>query len=116
MSLYQWAGTSFHEPLVEQFVQGVGVFPVGSLVELSSGEVAVVLAQNRVRRLEPRVLLLTAPDKRPLPAPVEKNLMQQARDNDSTPLRIVRGLPSGAYGLKLRDYYADELAAANKLV
>ena len=46
MSLYQWAGTSFHEPLVEQFVQGVGVFPVGSMVELSSGEVAVVLAQN----------------------------------------------------------------------
>ncbi len=116
MSLYQWAGTSFHEPLVEQFVQGVGVFPVGSMVELSSGEVAVVLAQNRVRRLEPRVLLLTAPDKRPLPAPVEKNLMQQTRESESTPLRIVRGLPSGAYGLKLRDYYADELAAANKLV
>ncbi len=116
MSLYQWAGSSFHGPLVEQFVQGVGVFPVGSMVELSSGEVAVVLAQNRVRRLEPRVLLLTAPDKRPLPAPVEKNLLNQACEDASTPLRIVRGLPSGAYGLKLRDYYADELAAANKLV
>jgi HD-GYP domain-containing protein (c-di-GMP phosphodiesterase class II) len=116
MSLYQWAGSSFHGPLVEQFVQGVGVFPVGSMVELSSGEVAVVLAQNRVRRLAPRVLLLTAPDKRPLPAPVEKNLLNQPRDGASVLLRIVRGLPSGAYGLKLRDYYADELAAANRLV
>ena len=58
MNLYEWSGTSFHEPLVEQFVQAIGVFPVGSLVELSSGEVAVVIAHNRVRRLEPRMLVL----------------------------------------------------------
>ena len=35
-----------HEPLVEQFVQAIGVFPVGSLVELSTGEVAVVQDAN----------------------------------------------------------------------
>ncbi len=69
MNMYHWAGTSFHEALVEQFVQSVGVFPVGTLVELSSGEVAVVVAQNRVRRLEPKVLMLTWPDKRPLSNP-----------------------------------------------
>ncbi|MFO1197920.1 MAG: HD-GYP domain-containing protein [Burkholderiaceae bacterium] len=116
MNLYQWAGTSFHAPLVEQFVQAVGVFPVGSLVELSSGEIAVVLAHNRVRRLEPRVLVLTGPDKRPLPVPLERDLlMQQPRDAAARPVRIVRGLPSGAYGLKLRDYYASELANADGL-
>ncbi len=109
MNLYQWADTSFHGPLVEQFVQAIGVFPVGSLVELSSGEIAVVVAHNRVRRLEPRVLLLTWPDKRPLPAPIEVDLLHQARDATTKALRVVRGLPSGAYGLKLRDYYADGL-------
>ncbi len=30
-------------------------------------------------------------------------------------LRIVRGLPAGAYGLKLRDYYMSDVARANGL-
>ncbi len=111
MSLYQWAGSSFHAPLVEQFVQAVGVFPVGGLVELSSGEIAVVLSHNRARRLEPKVLMLTLADKRPLATPIERDLFLQTREAGAKPVRIVRGLPSGAYGLKLRNYYADEHAA-----
>jgi putative nucleotidyltransferase with HDIG domain len=114
MNLYEWAGTSFHEPLVEQFVQAVGVFPVGSLVELSSGEIAVVVVHNRVRRLEPRVLLLTGPDKAPLAEPVERDLLAQGKSEQGR-VRIVRGLPAGAYGLKLRDYYMTGIARANEL-
>jgi HD-GYP domain-containing protein (c-di-GMP phosphodiesterase class II) len=105
MNLYEWAGTSFHEPLVEQFVQAVGVFPVGSLVELSSGEVAIVVAHNRARRLEPRVLVLTGTDKARLPRPVERDLLNLARDGNAR-LRIARGLPAGAFGIEMRDYFA----------
>ena len=115
MNLYEWAGTSFHEPLVEQFVQAVGVFPVGSLVELSSGEIAVVVAHNRVRRLEPRVLVITWPDKTPLGTPIERDLLTQAKTETGARLRIVRGLPAGAYGLRMRDFYMGEIARANDL-
>ena len=113
MNLYEWSGTSFHEPMVEQFVQAVGVFPVGSLVELNSGEIGVVVAHNRIRRLEPKVLMLSTPDKTPLPQPVERDLHQEARKRGtgSKPLRIIRGLQAGAYGFKLRDYYLDENVA-----
>ena len=116
MNMYQWAGTSFQEALVEQFVQSVGVFPVGSLIELNSGEIAVVVAQNRIKRLEPKVLLLTWPDKRPLANPVERDLFRNGRDEQGRQIRIARGLPAGAYGLKLRDFYADEIAHANELL
>ena len=112
MNLYEWSGTSFHEPLVEQFVQAIGVFPVGSLVELSSGEVAVVIAHNRVRRLEPRVLVLSEPDKTPLEVPIERDLYQESKDSrgrQKKSLRIVRGLPAGTHGFKLQDYYLDEV-------
>lgn len=115
MNLYQWSGASFHEPLVEQFVQAVGIFPVGSTVELSNGEVAVVLAHNRVRRLEPKVMVLTAPDKSPLAKPFARNLLVQRNDEHARPPHIVRGLPSGAYGLKTRDYYGLELERENQL-
>jgi HD-GYP domain-containing protein (c-di-GMP phosphodiesterase class II) len=114
MSLYEWAGTAFHPPLVEQFVQSIGVFPVGSLVELSNGEVAVVLAQNRTRRLEPRVIVLADAQKNPIPQPFERDLFRQAAVRGAKPLRIQRGLPAGAYGLKPHDYYADHALAANQ--
>jgi HD-GYP domain-containing protein (c-di-GMP phosphodiesterase class II) len=113
MNLYEWSGTSFHEPMVEQFVQAIGVFPVGSMIELTSGEVGVVVAHNRIRRLEPKVLVLSNPDKSPLAQPLERDLFKEGRAKGSKPLRITRGLPSGAYGFKLRDYYLDEIAKQN---
>jgi HD-GYP domain-containing protein (c-di-GMP phosphodiesterase class II) len=115
MSLYEWGEKSLHLPLIEQFIQAVSVFPVGSMVELSSGEICVVLAHNRARRLEPKVLILTWPDKTPIGSPIERDLMMQPRDVNNRPIRITRGLPAGAYGLKIRDYYGSEIAAANNL-
>jgi len=111
MQMYGWCGTSFHEPLVEQFVQAIGVFPVGSLVELSNGEAAIVIAHNRVRRLEPRVLVLAGADHVPLAAPFERDLLTGPVDGTGKPIRIARGLAAGAYGLQLRDYYADASAS-----
>jgi HD-GYP domain-containing protein (c-di-GMP phosphodiesterase class II) len=56
--LYKERGTGYHPDLVEQFIQCVGVFPVGSVVELNSGEVGLVITQNLVRRLKPRVMIV----------------------------------------------------------
>ncbi len=103
--LYAQGGTHYHAPLVEQFVQAIGVFPAGSLVELSSGEVATVLAHNRVRRLEPRVLVLTDPAKKPIHEPMPLDLLLQPKAADGADIKIVRGLPTGAYGLDLRQFY-----------
>jgi HD-GYP domain-containing protein (c-di-GMP phosphodiesterase class II) len=56
--LYKERGTGYHAELVEQFIQCVGAFPVGSVVELNSGEIGIVITQNLVRRLKPRVMVV----------------------------------------------------------
>ena len=56
--LYKERGSGYHSDLVEQFIQCVGVFPVGSVVELNSGETGLVITQNLVRRLKPRVMIV----------------------------------------------------------
>lgn len=105
--MYGEAGSKFHAPLVEQFVQAVGIFPTGALVQLSSGEVAVVVCHNRVRRLEPRVLVVTDATKRKLAIPYEMDLMTQPPPRAGRkPVRIDRGLADGAYGLDLAALYA----------
>jgi len=104
-SLTSWGGELFQEALVQQFVSSVGVFPVGSLIELSTGEVAVVVAHNKVRRLKPRVLVVTGPDKTPAAHPTMVDLLYDPKLGGDEPAYIKRGLPAGAYGLDLRDFY-----------
>ncbi|ROR35015.1 HD-GYP domain-containing protein [Inmirania thermothiophila] len=103
--LYEWRGTLFHAGLVEQFIQAVGIYPPGTLVELSGGEVGVVLAQRRTRQLRPRVLVLLGPDKARLEAPTVLDLLQDPVDARGEPQRIRRALEPGAYGLDPGEYF-----------
>lgn len=102
--LFKEAETKLHAPLVEQFVHAISIFPVGSLIELSSGEVAIVLEHNKIRRLEPMVLVLTDADKEMLAQPAMLDLMAKNKAN-SEQRKILRGLPDGAYDINYRDYY-----------
>lgn len=104
--LLKGRGTLFHAPLVEHFIQMIGLYPVGSLVELSTGEVAAVLSHNRVRRLRPRVLLMVGADGVPMARPSPLDLLYRPRDAAGEEIRIVRGLPVGSHGIKASDLFA----------
>ena len=101
--LSSWSGSQFQADMVEQFIQSIGVFPVGSMVELSTGEVAVVVTHSKFKRLRPKVLILTEPDKTVRGNPSTYDLLY---DVSETPVYIRCGLPSKAYGLDPRDFYA----------
>ncbi|MDH3646681.1 MAG: HD-GYP domain-containing protein [Gammaproteobacteria bacterium] len=104
--LNELADVEFQAELVEQFVQAVGMFPTGSLVELSTGEVAIVTSQNRVRRLRPKVMIVLGRDKQLLKKFGQVDLREQTTDstgNDS--LWIARGLPPGSYGVDPAEFF-----------
>lgn len=64
--LYKQRVLKFPEQLVVEMMQVMGVYPLGSLVELSSGEVALVLEQIAENKLLPKVALLTDKTKSPV--------------------------------------------------
>ncbi len=97
-------GRLFQDDLIEEFIQCLGVHPVGSLVELSSGEVGVVLENNRVRRLKPKVMVLLDPKKRRCPEPRLLDL-DQPRPAGAPVIEITRPLEFGAYGIDPQEYY-----------
>ncbi|MBL7049127.1 MAG: HD-GYP domain-containing protein [Nitrospira sp.] len=45
--LFEWSKTQFNQELVSQFIRCVGVYPVGSVVNLQSGLIGIVLRQTR---------------------------------------------------------------------
>ena len=104
--LYRQAGTHFQESLIDRFVEAIGIFPVGAMVELSSGEVAVVVRHNRQRRLEPCVLVLTGKDRQLLDSPFEIDLLTQAHLSvDHKLARIARALQPGEFDFDLSELY-----------
>ena len=67
--LYECRNKEFQEELVVEFIRAIGLYPTGTLVELSTGEVAVVAEQNFERRLRPKVLMVMDSCKKVLKQP-----------------------------------------------
>jgi HD-GYP domain-containing protein (c-di-GMP phosphodiesterase class II) len=104
--LKKLSGTWFQAELVEFFIQAVGVFPTGTLVELNTGEVGVVVGQNRFRRLRPEVMLILDADKKLRTEFLIADLQEQSGAVGDTPsFWITRGLEPGAYGIDPTEYF-----------
>ena len=97
--LYKLKGVHFHKDLIEEFIQAIGVYPVGALVELSSGEVAIVVAQSRTRRLRPIVLVLLDRNKKPAGEGLYIFLETTTHNNEGSKLDIVKNLEPNAFGI-----------------
>lgn len=57
-TMYQIAPADFGRELVQEFIRCIGIYPVGSLVELGNGAVGVVMTKDPQNKLRPVVMLL----------------------------------------------------------
>jgi HD-GYP domain-containing protein (c-di-GMP phosphodiesterase class II) len=103
--LYKGRGTQFHPALVEQFIQCIGVFPVGAVVELNTGEIGVVIAQNLVRRLQPRVMVIMDAEGRPMRPHKILDLVKEPKTSGDEPYRIRRTLEHGKVDIDPREFF-----------
>ena len=74
--IYEWAKTDFYPVYVQRFIQCVGIYPVGSVVRLDTGEVGIVCRQNHVELLRPWVRVVRGAGGEPLPHPVDVDLTE----------------------------------------
>ena len=97
--LYKWRNKHYQAELVEQFLQCVGVYPTGSLVEMTTGEVGIVVAQNMHERLEPTICMLLDENKDPWQSNPIINLSKNRVDVNGVRRKILHALKSGSYGI-----------------
>jgi len=97
--LYNMRGKQFQAELVEQFIQTVGLYPTGSLIELNTGEVGVVTEINDLKRLYPTIVLLLDNNKQPYDDFHTIDLSQVEG------MKVEKGLETGAYGIKMDEFF-----------
>jgi HD-GYP domain-containing protein (c-di-GMP phosphodiesterase class II) len=83
-------GAAFHAELVEQFIQCIGPFPLGSVVELNSGEVGIVIAQHPEQRLRPKVAVVLDAAGAPMRSNRVLDLDKDPKTESGEPYRIRR--------------------------
>lgn len=104
-AMYSWRNIDFHEDLIEQFIQCIGAYPTGSLVELNSGQIGIVMSQNRVRRLYPKILLILNADGVRYESPTTVDLWEYAQKTRGTVLDINKVVDADELGIDPSDYY-----------
>jgi putative nucleotidyltransferase with HDIG domain len=101
--MYGWRLTDFDPELLEQFIQCLGIYPVGTLVELTSGEVGIVISVNTTLRLRPMVSLILDNQKHPYYPTRTVNLADFANNDTDNAYGIREVLKPGSYGINIRE-------------
>jgi HD-GYP domain-containing protein (c-di-GMP phosphodiesterase class II) len=102
-ALYDNRGTKFDKNFVEQFIECIGLYPPGSVVELVDGEIALVLSTNYSNRRLPKILIVRDIKKMPCQERVV-DLSILPKGTDVAPLLIKTTLPNGSYGVRLEEF------------
>ncbi|MBC7183371.1 MAG: HD-GYP domain-containing protein, partial [Marinobacter sp.] len=98
--LYEMRNIEFQEDLVESFIQAIGIYPTGSLVELTDGQRGIVMSHSPERRLWPRVMVMTDTGSRPLKTAKVIDLARYNEGKEAAETVSIREcLPHGTEGL-----------------
>ncbi|MDX1569710.1 MAG: HD domain-containing phosphohydrolase [Xanthomonadales bacterium] len=108
--LYKQRDVLFQGEVVEAFIQGFGIYPCANFVELNSGEVALVEAQNRQNRTQPVIRLVLNSGKHKMSSYETIDLLKHNKTAEA-PLTIKRALPDGAFDLDPSEIMAAETSA-----
>jgi putative nucleotidyltransferase with HDIG domain len=95
-------GRKFDAKLAQQFIDCIGLYPPGSVVELHSGEVGLVISTNYRHRHLPKVMVLLGADKQPTTERIA-NLERSSAEKDTLQL-IKNVLPNGSHGVRVEHY------------
>jgi HD-GYP domain-containing protein (c-di-GMP phosphodiesterase class II) len=103
--IYDWRDRQFDGALVQQMIQCIGIYPVGATVEMNTGEVGIVIAQNLVRRLQPRVMLVLDRKGNPIRPQKILDLVKEPKAGPDLPYRIKRTLEKGSVAIDAAEFF-----------
>lgn len=104
--MLEWSKYHFNPLLTQQFIQCVGIYPVGTVVRLESGRLAVVVEASDKNMLQPVVRVVYDMRKKQFITPRDIDL---SRASDTRTDRIVGHEEADKWGIKTRVILASKI-------
>lgn len=98
--IYANKGKQFDTQLVEKFIRFMGVYPLGTLVKLNTGETAIVVEKNPFYMILPKVLVVTTSTGTQI-TPYLVDLFAERTRPESAKIKISRTLPMNSKNANL---------------
>ena len=108
LKLAGWRSRLFQKELVDTFIQAIGLYPPGSLVELTNGEVAVVSDYKAGMGRKPKLTIILDVNKRRLS---QKKVLSLSGKEGT--IDIARNLPPDAYNWIRKRFFAPRACKAH---
>lgn len=108
-NLFKWAAGNFDVHLLEHFIKCIGIYPIGSVVRLSSGEVGIIVASDERNRLKPIILVVKGADGQPVAQRRLLNMSSAVWKNSGKRLMIDKVLEPGDVGIDIKQVLQEEL-------
>jgi HD-GYP domain-containing protein (c-di-GMP phosphodiesterase class II) len=100
--LYQNRDTKFDNRLVTEFIECIGLYPPGSIVELKNGEIGIVISTNYRHRHLPKVLIVRGSNKMPTKENVINLEKKSGTENNEYIINSV--VSNGTHGIRIEKY------------
>ncbi|HDZ37831.1 MAG TPA: HD-GYP domain-containing protein [Marinobacter sp.] len=113
--IYNNRGTQFDTELADAFIQMVGIYPPGSIVEMVNGEVGIVVESHAQHKLKPKVLMVRDANKAPICYSRVLDLQVALKDDSGMVYQIAKEVPDGTYDIVLQDFVRDGLIVTTPL-
>lgn len=105
--LYEMRHKAYDKDLVEAFIRSLGIYPIGTAVETKTGEIGLVISNDKRNRLSPLVLMVLDADKQPYP---EETIIDfaKAKNDHGQPLHTIKqAVSTELFELNPKDYFRD---------
>ena len=106
--LYEWMPDNYDTELVQTFIRTIGIYPVGSVVELQSGHIGIVVKLNETHRLKPVVMAIMNRDKQYYPRRKLINLASSIWDTKKNKPKIKRTLDPKEFNIDIKKIIDEE--------
>ncbi|SDR86744.1 HDIG domain-containing protein [Halopseudomonas sabulinigri] len=101
--LLEAVNSHFDEEIVGHFVRLIGIYPAGEIVELSNGEVGIIIGCSTTSKLKPKIMRVLNANKKTCEERVI-DLATTSVDANGKPLRVKEVHGSGAFGIDIDAY------------
>jgi len=105
-----FSGRSFHPDILKTFTEIIGIYPVGTVVRISTGEIGVVTSTYADRPLRPAIKIVADVNgKQP-----EESMVLDLADDKNKDAEVIATVNPATLGLELGKFFKNEAASESK--